>query len=86
MVATVAQAFECDEDVSAGEGDGVTLFRSACQLPPRGQADADTLPVTVEEQLDASNKEIWWVRPNSAPQKLGFPEALSSLRRSLSVP
>ena len=86
MVATVAQDFECDEDLSDGEGDGVTIFSSAGQLPPSGQADADTLPVILQEHLDATNKEIRWVRRKSAPQKLGFSEELSSPTRSLGVP
>ena len=86
VVATVAQDFESDEDVSGGQGDGVTLFSSAVQLLPSGQADADTLPVILQEHLDAINKEIRWVRPNSAPKKLGFSQELSSPTRCLSVP
>ncbi|XP_060990984.1 liprin-alpha-1-like [Dama dama] len=80
VVASVAQAFESDEDVSDGEGDGVTLLSSAGQLPPSGQADGDTLPVMLQEQLDAISEEIRWVHPNSARQKLGFSEELSSQR------
>ena len=83
--ATVAQAFERDEGVSDGEGDGVTLLHSAAQLPPSGQAEAETLPGMLQQQLDAINEEIRWVCPNSAPQKLGFSEQLS-FPRSLSVP
>ena len=86
VVATVALDFESDEDLSDGEGDGVTLFSSAPQLLPSGQPDADTLPVIIQQHLDAINKEIRWVRPNSAPQKLGFSEELSSATRRLSVP
>nr|XP_020765076.1 liprin-alpha-3-like [Odocoileus virginianus texanus] len=78
--------FQIEEDVSDGEGDRVTLFSSAGQLPPSGQADADTLPVMPREQLDSISEEIRWVRPNSAPQKRGFSEELSSPGRSLSVP
>ena len=55
-------------------------------LLPSGQADADTLPVILQEHLDAINKEIRWVRPNAAPKKLGFSEELSSPTRCLSVP
>ncbi|XP_043343706.1 liprin-alpha-1-like isoform X2 [Cervus canadensis] len=62
VVATVAQAFESDEDVSDGEGDGVTLLSSADQLPPSVQADGDLLPVTLQEQLDAISEEIRWIR------------------------
>ena len=84
-MATVAQDFESDEDVSGGQGDGVTLFSSVSQLLPSGQADADTLPVMPQEHLDTVSEEMWWVRPNSAPKKLGFSEELSS-RRSLGAP
>ena len=86
LFATVAQDFESDEDVSGGEGDGVTLFSSAPQLLPSGQADADTLLVIIQQHLDAINKEIRWVRRKSAPQKLGFSEELSSPTRPMSVP
>ena len=86
MPATVAQAFERDEGVSDGEGDGVTLLSLVSQLLPSGQAEAETLPGMLQQQLDSSNEEIRWVCPNSAPQKLGFSEELSSPRRSLSVP
>ncbi|XP_043308802.1 liprin-alpha-1-like [Cervus canadensis] len=60
--ATVAQAFERDEGVSDGEGDGVTLLSSAVQLPPSGQADARTLPAILQEKLDATNQEIRWIQ------------------------
>ena len=80
MLANVAQAFESDEGVSDGEGDRVTLFSLATQLSPSGQADAKTLTVMLQEQLDTINEEIRWVMPNSAPQKLGFFEELSSPR------
>ena len=80
VLANVAQAFESDEGVSDGEGDRVTLFSSATQLSPRGKADAKTLTVMLQEQLDAINEEIQWVIPNSIPQKLSFSEELSSPR------
>ncbi|MXQ93828.1 hypothetical protein E5288_WYG021945 [Bos mutus] len=80
MLANVAQAFESDEGVSDGEGDRVTLFSLATQLSPSGQADAKTLTVMLQEQLDAINEEIQWVIPNSTPQKLSFSEELSSPR------
>nr|CAI9705643.1 unnamed protein product [Rangifer tarandus platyrhynchus] len=60
--ATVAQAFERDEGVSDGEGDGVTLLSSAAQLPPSGQADAETLSAMLQQQLDAINEEIRWIQ------------------------
>ncbi|KAI4559232.1 hypothetical protein MJG53_017758 [Ovis ammon polii x Ovis aries] len=58
ILADVAQAFESDEGMSDGEGDRVTLFSSATQLSPSGQADAKTLSVRLQGQLDAMNEEI----------------------------
>ncbi|XP_059961529.1 liprin-alpha-1 isoform X3 [Mesoplodon densirostris] len=58
VLANVAQAFESDLDVSDGEGDRDTLFSSATLLSPSGQADAQTLAMMLQEQLDAINKEI----------------------------
>ncbi|KAG5194840.1 hypothetical protein JEQ12_012129 [Ovis aries] len=58
ILADVAQAFESDEGMSDGEGDRVTLFSSATQLLPSGQADAKTLSVRLQGQLDAINEEI----------------------------
>ena len=66
--------------MSDDEGDRVTLFSSATQLSPSRQANAKTLTVMMQEQLDAINEEIQWVIPNSAPQKLSFSEELSSPR------
>ncbi|MXQ98470.1 hypothetical protein E5288_WYG009457 [Bos mutus] len=80
VLANVAQAFKSDEGVSDGEGDRVTLFSSPTQLLPSGQADAETLTVMLQKQLDAINEEIQWVTAKSAPQKLGFSEELSSPR------
>ena len=68
MLADVAQAFESDEGVSDDEGDRVTLFSSATQLSPSRQADAKTLTVMMQEQLDVINEEIRWVILNSAPE------------------
>ncbi|KAG5194815.1 hypothetical protein JEQ12_012104 [Ovis aries] len=58
MLADVAQVFESDEGVSDSEGDRVTLFSSATQLSPSGQADAKALTVMLQEQMDAINEEI----------------------------
>lgn len=58
VLASVAQAFESDVDVSDGEDDRDTLFSSAALLSPSGQADAQTLAMMLQEQLDAINKEI----------------------------
>ncbi|XP_066893898.1 liprin-alpha-1 isoform X2 [Kogia breviceps] len=58
VLANVAQAFESDVDASDGEGDGDSLFSPATLLSPGGQADAQTLAMMLQEQLDAINKEI----------------------------
>ena len=86
QASVLAQVFKSDEGVSDSEGDGVTLFSSAALLSPSGQADAQTLAMMLQEQLDAINKEIRWVRPSPAPWKLSSSEDLSCPQRSLSVP
>uniref|UniRef100_A0A8C4K395 PTPRF interacting protein alpha 1 n=1 Tax=Dromaius novaehollandiae TaxID=8790 RepID=A0A8C4K395_DRONO len=58
VLANVAQAFESDADVSDGEDDRETIFSSVDLLSPSGQADAQTLAMMLQEQLDAINKEI----------------------------
>lgn len=58
MLANVAQAFESDVDISDGEDDRETIFSSVDLLSPSGQADAQTLAMMLQEQLDAINKEI----------------------------
>ncbi|XP_019510260.1 PREDICTED: liprin-alpha-1 isoform X10 [Hipposideros armiger] len=58
VLANVAQAFESDVDVSDGEDDRDPLFSSTALLSPSGQADAQTLAMMLQEQLDAINKEI----------------------------
>uniref|UniRef100_A0A2I3LE24 PTPRF interacting protein alpha 1 n=1 Tax=Papio anubis TaxID=9555 RepID=A0A2I3LE24_PAPAN len=58
VLANVAQAFESDADVSDGEDDRDTLLSSVDLLSPGGQADAHTLAMMLQEQLDAINKEI----------------------------
>ncbi|XP_023566579.1 liprin-alpha-1 isoform X5 [Octodon degus] len=58
VLANVAQAFESDVDVSDGEDDRDTLLGSVDLLSPSGQADAQTLAIMLQEQLDAINKEI----------------------------
>uniref|UniRef100_A0A9L0IFB9 SAM domain-containing protein n=1 Tax=Equus asinus TaxID=9793 RepID=A0A9L0IFB9_EQUAS len=59
VLANVAQAFESDVDASDGEEDDRdTIFSPAGLLSPSGQADAQTLAMMLQEQLDAINKEI----------------------------
>ncbi|XP_061256469.1 liprin-alpha-1-like [Bos javanicus] len=93
MLADVAQAFESDEGVSDDEGDRVTLFSSATQLSPGRQADAKTLTVMMQEQLDVINEEIrlieeekenteQWAEDTESREGRG---SLGSLRRFKSV-
>ena len=78
VLANVAQVLEREEGVSDGEGDGVTLFSAPALLSPSGQADAKTLAMRIQEQLDKIDEEIWWVHLSPAPRRLGFSEELSS--------
>lgn len=58
VLANVAQAFESDMDVSDLEEDREMIFSSVDLLSPAGQADAQTLALMLQEQLDAINNEI----------------------------
>uniref|UniRef100_A0A3Q2XUK5 PTPRF interacting protein alpha 1 n=1 Tax=Hippocampus comes TaxID=109280 RepID=A0A3Q2XUK5_HIPCM len=58
VLANVAQAFESDMDASDLEEDRETIFSSVDLLSPSGQADAQTLALMLQEQLDAINNEI----------------------------
>ncbi|XP_015194034.1 liprin-alpha-1 isoform X13 [Lepisosteus oculatus] len=58
VLANVAQAFESDADMSDVEDDRETIFSSVDLLSPSGQADAQTLALMLQEQLDAINNEI----------------------------
>ncbi|XP_028811823.1 liprin-alpha-1 isoform X11 [Denticeps clupeoides] len=58
VLANVAQAFESDVDMSDMEDDRETIFSSVDLLSPAGQADAQTLALMLQEQLDAINNEI----------------------------
>ncbi|XP_068995699.1 liprin-alpha-1 isoform X2 [Embiotoca jacksoni] len=58
VLANVAQAFESDMDASDLEEDQETMFSSVDLLSPAGQADAQTLALMLQEQLDAINNEI----------------------------
>ncbi|XP_060040045.1 liprin-alpha-1 isoform X1 [Erinaceus europaeus] len=57
VLANVAQAFESDADMS-DEDERAGLLGPAGLLSPSGQADAQTLALMLQEQLDAINKEI----------------------------
>ncbi|XP_042170759.1 liprin-alpha-1 isoform X19 [Oncorhynchus tshawytscha] len=59
VLANVAQAFESDLETSDLEDDErETIFSSVDLLSPAGQADAQTLALMLQEQLDAINNEI----------------------------
>ncbi|CAL8352515.1 unnamed protein product [Merluccius merluccius] len=59
VLANVAQAFESDDmEASDLEEDRDTMFSSVDLLSPGGQADAQTLALMLQEQLDAINNEI----------------------------
>ncbi|XP_076011773.1 liprin-alpha-1 isoform X2 [Genypterus blacodes] len=58
VLANVAQAFESDMDASDLEEDRETIFSSVDLLSPGGQADAQTLALMLQDQLDAINNEI----------------------------
>lgn len=58
VLANVAQAFESDMDASDLDEDRETIFSSVDLLSPGGQADAQTLALMLQEQLDAINNEI----------------------------
>ncbi|XP_078141181.1 liprin-alpha-1 isoform X3 [Centroberyx gerrardi] len=58
VLANVAQAFESDLEASDLEEDRETIFSSVDLLSPGGQADAQTLALMLQEQLDAINNEI----------------------------
>ncbi|XP_016146951.1 liprin-alpha-1 [Sinocyclocheilus grahami] len=58
VLASVAHAFESDMDVSDVEDDRETVLSSMELLSPAGQADAQTLALMLQEQLDAINNEI----------------------------
>ncbi|KAG8522532.1 LOW QUALITY PROTEIN: Liprin-alpha-1, partial [Galemys pyrenaicus] len=69
VLASVAQAFESDRELSDGGEDQDALFGSAGLLSPGGQADAQTLAVMLQEQLDAINKEISRVTRGAARRR-----------------
>ncbi|XP_070635404.1 liprin-alpha-1-like isoform X3 [Bos indicus] len=93
MLADVAQAFESDEGMSDDEGDRVALLSSTTQLSPGRQADAKTLTVMMQEQLDAINEEIRLIEEEKENMEQRAKEnesregrgSLGSLRRFKSV-
>ncbi|KAJ4947745.1 hypothetical protein JOQ06_009778, partial [Pogonophryne albipinna] len=93
VLANVAQAFESDMDASDLEEDRETMFSSADMLSPGGQADAQTLALMLQEQLDAINNEIRMIqeeKENTAIRaeeiecRVGSGESLGGRFRSMS--
>ncbi len=62
VLANVAHAFESDMDMSDAEDDRETVFSSMDLLS--GQADAQTLALMLQDQLDAINNEIRYTSHN----------------------
>ncbi|KAK5873575.1 hypothetical protein PBY51_018608 [Eleginops maclovinus] len=97
VLANVAQAFESDMDASDLEEDRETMFSSVDMLSPGGQADAQTLALMLQEQLDAINNEIRMIqeekentairaeeiecRPNRELDRMGVMTLPSDLRK-----
>uniref|UniRef100_A0A8C6LZJ8 PTPRF interacting protein alpha 1 n=1 Tax=Nothobranchius furzeri TaxID=105023 RepID=A0A8C6LZJ8_NOTFU len=93
VLANVAQAFESDMDVSDLEEDRETIFNSVDLLSPAGQADAQTLALMLQEQLDAINNEIRMIqeekestaiRAEAIECRVGSNDGLGGRFRSLS--
>ncbi|XP_013883990.1 liprin-alpha-1 [Austrofundulus limnaeus] len=93
VLANVAHAFESDMDVSDLEEDRETIFSSVDLLSPAGQADAQTLALMLQEQLDAINNEIRMIqeekentaiRADEIECRVGGDDGLGGRFRSLS--
>ncbi|KAM6980378.1 liprin-alpha-1 isoform 2-T3 [Aplochiton taeniatus] len=94
VLANVAHAFESDMDASDLEDDDrETMFSSVDLLSPAGQADAQTLALMLQEQLDAINNEIRMIqeekentamRAEEIESRVGSGESLGGRFRSMS--
>ncbi|KAM9825812.1 liprin-alpha-1 isoform 5-T7 [Syngnathus typhle] len=93
VLANVAQAFESDMDASDLEEDRETIFSSVDLLSPGGQADAQTLALMLQEQLDAINNEIRMIqeekentaiRAEEIEYRVGSGDSLGGRFRSIS--
>ncbi|XP_048825613.1 liprin-alpha-1-like isoform X8 [Brienomyrus brachyistius] len=93
VLANVAHAFESDMDMSDVEDDRETIFSSVDLLSPAGQADAQTLALMLQEQLDAINNEIRMIqeekesttqRAEEIESRVGSGDNLGGRFRSLS--
>uniref|UniRef100_A0A8C2A3W9 PTPRF interacting protein alpha 1 n=1 Tax=Cyprinus carpio TaxID=7962 RepID=A0A8C2A3W9_CYPCA len=67
VLASVAHAFESDMDVSDVEDDRETVFSSMDLLSPAGQADAQTLALMLQEQLDCAQDDKATIRCETSP-------------------
>ncbi|XP_062406000.1 liprin-alpha-1 isoform X2 [Sardina pilchardus] len=93
VLANVAHAFESDMDASDLEDDRETIFSSVDLLSPAGQADAQTLALMLQEQLDAINNEIRMIqeekentaiRAEEIESRVGSGDSLGGRFRSMS--
>ncbi|TKS70520.1 Liprin-alpha-1 LAR-interacting protein 1 [Collichthys lucidus] len=80
VLANVAQAFESDMDASDLEEDRETIFSSVDLLSPGGQADAQTLALMLQEQLDAINNEIRYQQLRKQKKKLATCRGLQMIQ------
>ncbi|XP_066540370.1 liprin-alpha-1 isoform X2 [Hoplias malabaricus] len=92
VLAKVAYAFESDVDMSDMEDDRETIFSSVDLMSPAGQADAQTLALMLQEQLDAINNEIRMIqeekestalRAEEIESRVGSGESLGTRFRSI---
>ncbi|KAJ3594144.1 hypothetical protein NHX12_006476 [Muraenolepis orangiensis] len=87
VLASVAQAFESDLEASDLEEDQDNMFSSADLLSPGGQADAQTLALMLQEQLDAINNEIRMIqeeKENTSMRAEEIGDSLGGRFRSMS--
>lgn len=84
VLANVAQAFESDMDASDLDEDRETIFSSVDLLSPGGQADAQTLALMLQEQLDAINNEIRY--QNKHTKSLLLSSKMSARKMAFTIP
>lgn len=84
VLANVAQAFESDMDASDLDEDRETIFSSVDLLSPGGQADAQTLALMLQEQLDAINNEIRY--QDKHDKSLSLSSKMSASKLTFTIP